>query len=544
MKSSDIDHAVQSIKSFDVTDVGGSSFLSVSLQLERLAYALQSTEISLIVVHALRVHRSFSALVQNLVAIEIWRDRVLQPFDKTSALPAKLVDNRLRVAFVLHTETTLSHLVNAIMVDFAAEVDADALITLVDYCGRCMSVLVDPKSELVRHQKHNVSSANTIYDNAINYEFRACVMAATSLVRTLCENFPTLSLAAQSRIFCKHDFLLLLVDLIHEPPWTRKRENTWEKYTGTEWKPVEVQNLLALTPNEGHVWLSIFYLTCQQSAQARYGLTSQRKDSLLKLLPFVERLRDQLTVLDQVKIYLERLNEMTVPGETESPALEETDGILLKLTKDKNWAMVCSDQYEEIFSKISDANDELLHHWGLIHFSNPVFPTPKPQRRGQPDSDNVESIRLELECNDAAVQVAKLCLAEDKGREEDTSHGTFLRRKLEVIECPPQCLHPNAACGLTINFENRVQKQLRCANLKLAAPDLEMAVVGESLVVPESIPLREWRQLGLVEQGLVVQLGFRRQTVGTVANDGSPCCYQVDKGFISFNLQLAGSSET
>jgi len=99
----------------------------------------------------------------------------------------------------------------------------------------------------------NRSTEDEIHDTQLDTEYKTAVIA-TSLARHLCEHFDTLPIAAQTRILDTHDFLLLMVPLIEEPPWTRRRSSprtsstVWEKQTDDcTWNEVLPSDLLRIT---------------------------------------------------------------------------------------------------------------------------------------------------------------------------------------------------------------------------------------------------------------------------------------------------------
>jgi hypothetical protein len=54
----------------------------------------------------------------------------------------------------------------------------------------------------------------------IEIEFRICI-SACFIMRFLCEHVDVLPISVHSRITDTHDFLVLLIPLIENPPWTR-----------------------------------------------------------------------------------------------------------------------------------------------------------------------------------------------------------------------------------------------------------------------------------------------------------------------------------
>lgn len=242
-----IDDCVQSLhQSFQICHVGNSAFLATSYHIERLALAIHNPA----VVSALRIHNRLEVLVGMLLAIEGWRTFVLPNGLATNLEASKQF---LRVTFILHTELTLITLINAMLIGTCNQLKEESSIAVIDYCARSMQVLGEPihRNRVVLHQRLLAPSVSSIQDIILNAEFRSCILAATTLVRNFCESFDDLSLSSQTRLLETRDLLMLLIPLIEEPPWTRKRVDkeagkTWEKFIDNEWREVKKENLLKM----------------------------------------------------------------------------------------------------------------------------------------------------------------------------------------------------------------------------------------------------------------------------------------------------------
>ena len=222
LTNKDVEYVVHSLKNFPVAQVGSKDFLDMAFNLERLAlHAHENVDHQQAVASILRLHDDKAkVLVQNLVAIEVWR---------TLVMPQAAFETRARCRFVLHAERTILTLLDMVLLQ--GVLDEDCSIALIDYCARAMVWLVSGSDSQL-------------------HEYRCAVFASTSLARHFCESFERLDLDCQSRILDIHDFSLLLVPLLDEPPWTRRRmengETEWEKWIDDQWKPVPAQDLIQL----------------------------------------------------------------------------------------------------------------------------------------------------------------------------------------------------------------------------------------------------------------------------------------------------------
>uniref|UniRef100_A0A7S3VC33 Uncharacterized protein n=1 Tax=Chaetoceros debilis TaxID=122233 RepID=A0A7S3VC33_9STRA len=198
---------------------------------------------------------------------------------------------------------------------------------------------------------------------------------ATSLARHLCEHIDYLSLGVQARILDTHDYLILFVPLVEEPPWTRRRKITvpgkgkgtgkdkdgekastststsmststewiWEKLNqNREWTHTPPSTLLHLTQCEAQCWLAIFHLTCSKACRENrgtyhgYSWNTHRKNALLKLRKYLggngnDMLTDQLPILKDVMVFMDQLAIMNVPEHgTGSDSSNNNSGLLLQ----------------------------------------------------------------------------------------------------------------------------------------------------------------------------------------------------------------------
>jgi hypothetical protein len=204
------------------------------------------------------------------------------------------------------------------------DLSEETSIALIDYCARSMAFLLRSRTVTCAVQEHEL------------------VLASTSLARHFCESFEKLCLDAQTRILDTKDYPLLLVQLLEEPPWTRKRRVdsshvVWEKWVNEAWTVVPTKNLIQLTQHEGQCWISLFRLICSDSCRQRYYLTVSQKKQLLRLKRLLEydALVSQRGILKDIKEYLIALESLEVPLEQNGGLIERVDVLRDELTKKK-----------------------------------------------------------------------------------------------------------------------------------------------------------------------------------------------------------------
>jgi hypothetical protein len=232
--------------------------------------------------------------------------------------------------------------------------------------------------EIAKHIQ-NRSILEEIRDNLLDSEFKTAVVA-TSMARHLCEHIDILPISAQTRILDTHDYLQMMVPLIDEPPWTRRRrvsnsqeEIVWEKlFDNHEWRKVSPNELLQITKCEAQCWIAVFHLTCSSVCRQRYALNVYRKEHLLRLRKYLnEVMVEQLPVLTDVMRYMDELTLMDVPevstGQGSTLLMQQVDKLRDNILRNHNWKEVVEMQYKSIFSKTTDAQDEDLRLLGTLY---------------------------------------------------------------------------------------------------------------------------------------------------------------------------------
>ena len=381
------------------------------------------------------------------------------------------------------------------------------------------------------------SSIDDIKYNVLETEFQTTVKA-TSLARYICEHFDSFPISIQSRIINTHDYLMLFIPLIDEPPWSRRRnksnnqssngenEIVWEKYIDQEWKEIRPCDLLQITQCEAQCWIAVFYLTCGSAkCNEQYGLNTYRKEQILRIQKFLnEYLMDQIPILVDVTRYLNELSLMSVPdisrsgtsGSGMAMLMEQIDQVresVLKSCKGK-LDQVIEFQIESIFSKLTDATDEDLRLIATIYDAEdsnfaPINSVSTDDTRIYPLVAPLEIITIRISKSDYKTEVMKdfedvFNLKPCRNNEErivQTPHGLFKRTKLEIIPLID-------SAHLSTSTHN---------NLKLQANLSFKNIVGVTQFVTDlNFPHETqgskktaWFQLGKIEDKLVLQLGFK-----------------------------------
>jgi hypothetical protein len=224
----------------------------------------------------------------------------------------------------------------------------------------------------------------------LEIELRVCV-SSVSLARFLCEHGAALSLSVQSRITDTHDYLLLIIPLIENPPWTRRLPTgKWQKLIDLKWSLVQPIDLLKITKLEGQPWLTIYHLIAKPEFRERYHLNTFRKGQLLRIRKFINDLiLDQLPFLADIQRYMDELTVLNVP-EPNSLSGGGTGGIFLfqqvapikqLITKGKSYEEIACYQKEHVFT-MTDRNDKDLIKMAELYSDDTIEQVLEPRLDG------------------------------------------------------------------------------------------------------------------------------------------------------------------
>ena len=535
---------VQSIRSFPIEEIGTCAFMEMyACQVERLslqahASAREQAEDEY-VVEAILTHDKLTPLIETLLAVETWRTHVLPIL-----IPDLAKRNSLRCAFILHVETTILGLINLVLYKRhgCESLNAATSIALIDYSARCLVQLATPTchNPMLQRQKEPLqlqfkelsespSPECVLQQTLLDTQFATCVAAATT-VRYLSEFIDSLSLSAQARIIDTHDFLLLMIPLIEEPPWTRRRtlavegkqnEHRWEKLVNNKWETIPLSDLLQITKCEAQPWLTLYFLTCNNTCRERYGLNTYRKNQLLRIRRFLnEIMLDQLPVLVELRRYMDELSLMNVPDTSSSGSssniflLQQMDTIRDGFLRGRDWNKVANTQRTNIFSQVTDATDE-----DLKRVVDEVYSV-----------DGIESLVEEEYRNDATatssslllrpVEKVQLLFSQSSSNYTlafeptqsisiiQTAAGNFRRMKLVPIDSNALAsflVETETSVTVVVNFEldSKYDKAFRDGSINTITLSNKLLFSNNA-----DNKGKEWYQIGSIEEGIILQFAF------------------------------------
>ncbi|KAL3782387.1 hypothetical protein HJC23_005435 [Cyclotella cryptica] len=545
------------------------------------------------------------AMVKTLLAIEFWRSNVLfrrpekenegedeckETYDfvgrKEEALAHRLAANGnvLRAAFVLHAETTIVSLLNLIFFNRipAALLEGngdEVLLALIDYCARQLAFLGAPlesndalykqknprrTSELAEYLEQR-TRLSEMKDSLCDSTYQTAI-SAVALSRYLCEHVNEFGPSLVSRMLEVHDFPLLMVPLIEEPPWTRRRlsekdgtsSTIWEKLNEhNEWDVVSPTELFRVTKLEGQPWLALYHLVTSKIFRETYGLDEFRKSNLMRIRRYLHQpLLDQLPVLEDVTRYLDELSILGVPpcghGIHRPSSMASSSGLLMQrvdtlrisivgkkqINDPSYWDVVIEAQWNDIFSSVTDSRDHMLRRIGSEIYGGSglednggkaVNTSGTSSQDDNKFSRPVEKVMLFIHNEKEPTIVFELVTVEDGGASiTDTPLGPYRRTKLrpKLISGETEAIYPHANVDAKVRFSSSCQIE-EDNELSLSTNSLALATTQRNSIpndyeevgisLPHHFPAKEWRQIGdLEDKRAILQLGFKRIEYGII----------------------------
>jgi zinc finger MYND domain-containing protein 10 len=238
---SEAERIIEGLRKFPLEEVGSSSWMHQHELLEKLnlqAHQSAQSQSDEFVLESFLTFSKLETLIYDLLVIEAWKEYVFP------LLVERLAGrNSMRLYFMLYHEATIINLLEVFLYHkHVCEAGGEKLLELVDYVARKLTRLnggydfrgMDTFANDISSIKNASSTAKEfattlesatplqeIHNHFTTLEFRICI-SATAVGRFLCEHADNLPLSVVSRICDTHDYLLLFLPLIENPPWTRR----------------------------------------------------------------------------------------------------------------------------------------------------------------------------------------------------------------------------------------------------------------------------------------------------------------------------------
>jgi zinc finger MYND domain-containing protein 10 len=423
---------VEELREFDIEEVGNSDWMEQHRRIEKLnvqAHQSASANNEEFVLESILTFEKMDVLIHDLLIIEAWKENVYpELLDRVAGR------NTMRIYFILYHEATLINLMEVLFYHkHVCSQCGEKFIELVDYCARKLTRLQSGYD--FRSRAPNTSSSSSsglsadkaaserakeiaadlesrtpkqdLTEYLTDIEFKVCISTVT-IARFVCEHADALPLSVVSRITDIHDYLILVIPLIENPPWTRRNaENgSWEKLIDYKWSKIEPIDLLKVTKLEGQPWLSLYHLIAKDIFRERYHLNSFRKTQLLRVRKYLnDVLLDQLPFLADIMRYMDEL-QLSEVGQDNHQNVFNFQQVSLKresIIKNKNWIDIANMQMQDVFT-MTDSDDQDIKKMADLYADDDIQDVLEPGIEGGEEANlnNIDWANVSL--NDIGIR--------------------------------------------------------------------------------------------------------------------------------------------
>ncbi|XP_055269871.1 zinc finger MYND domain-containing protein 10 isoform X1 [Moschus berezovskii] len=299
-------------------------------------------------------HRKIPTLVEELIAVEMWKQKV---FPVLCKLEDFMPQNTFPIYMVLHHEASIINLLETVF--FHKEVcesAEDTILDLVDYCHRKLTLLVAQSGRGAPPEEEGEYSTpmKELQKEAELMEFHIA-LKALSVLRYITDCVDSLSLSTLNRMLSTHNLPCLLVELLEHSPWSRWEGDKLQQFESGYWQTVTPSQQQKLSKLDGQVWIALYNLLLSPEARARYCLTSFAKGQLLKLRAFLtDTLLDQLPNLADLQGFLDHLALTEAQPPKKDLVLEQIPEIWDRLERENEgkWQAIAKYQLQHVFSPL------------------------------------------------------------------------------------------------------------------------------------------------------------------------------------------------
>lgn len=302
----EIDFFIQSIREFQVSEVGGKSWLEAherTLKLNQQSIIEASGNREEIVKELLVIQDKLPTLVHELYCVLVWRIKVLPKLLKCEEIAATFF-----IYCVLFHESILVSLLETVLYhENSCEALGEVVIDLIDYCVHGVVDLIG-LCHAGYHQKNvdrqiDVKPAEELENQRDDILF-CSGMKCVTILSYLCDKISTLSTSAARRVTQTHDVPCLISELLALRPWMR-RIKSFEKFIDGKWVAVEGDAILKIVKVEAQTWFCLRSIMFHRETFENYEITSLRQRELCKCSGLLnEIILDQLPPLAELKQFL------------------------------------------------------------------------------------------------------------------------------------------------------------------------------------------------------------------------------------------------
>lgn len=369
---------IEELKPCAVENIGSAWWSKQRERLERLnvqAHANAQAHQEEFVKELLVSRGKIDALVEELLAAEAWRERVL-PKMKREVAGSDMGHTQAYLA--AHSETSVANLLEVTLYhqDACESASDDALLELADWCQRKAAYLLSPEAETDRMEgtedakKLLERSREEELDGKVRSTRFAAAMCSLAILRYLTDFLHKLPLGVMARLLDSHDAPLLVAALIEGQPWLRERDAAkgggkgviTEVFEAGNWVELPKKERLRVTNPQAQCWLALCNLVLDSRCRGRYVWDEQRQTRLQRVKRnFNEVLFDQLPVLKELQRAIDEIALAQGPQASEVKqgrlVMEQVPEIRQRIAErsDSEWQRIAHHQASNFFADTPEA---------------------------------------------------------------------------------------------------------------------------------------------------------------------------------------------
>eukprot|EP00771_Trimastix_marina_P000281 gnl/Trimastix_PCT/1299.p2 GENE.gnl/Trimastix_PCT/1299~~gnl/Trimastix_PCT/1299.p2 ORF type:complete len:435 (-),score=135.56 gnl/Trimastix_PCT/1299:590-1894(-) len=348
---------IQSLRAFEVEDIGGNEWLRQHQTIERLNMQAHHSVMlgnDDFVMAKMMSYDKIIIVIENVLAIEIWKDKVFPYLGLSQGQ-----HQSLKPYTALYHEALLCNLLELFFFNKEALFSVgDAIVELTDFCCRKLTLLTarDPSEwhapARTAQEALRLSPREQLEEQRRSIDFGVCI-CALSLARFMTDNASDLPPGVVDSLLVHNDALTLLVELIERKPWIRRDKGRTLKYEDAQWAPVPPSDRLVLTKVEAQAWLAVYNLVLDPECRRKYRFDDVRRDMTGRLRRHLhENLVDQLPLLGDLRRVLDQLS-VTPPADTPTRPpvrIEAVPELRTRLMQGKAWRRIAEEQSRTVFA--------------------------------------------------------------------------------------------------------------------------------------------------------------------------------------------------
>ncbi|CAO1384827.1 unnamed protein product [Diamesa hyperborea] len=306
VQQEEIDFFVQSLRKYDVEDIGSKSWLEAHERLMKLnqqAIIEASTHREEVVKELLIYQDKLPVLIHEAYCILIWRTKVLPKL-----LDAHDISATFFIYTVLYHEANVISLLETVLYhENSCESLSDCVIDLIDYSIQGVTQLIGLIQSGYNQQASDVKKELLPAEELMNQKNDITFgigMKCITILSYLSDKISSLSISAARRLTQTHDVPCLLSELLSMRPWLRRIKG-FEKYNDGKWLPVAGDEILKIAKVEAQTWFCLHHIMFNRSTFENYEINAFRQRELGKCSGMLnETILDQLPPLAELKQFL------------------------------------------------------------------------------------------------------------------------------------------------------------------------------------------------------------------------------------------------